>query len=234
MNIYLWEKYKGKYRILPEFDLQTHDLPRTMNGSIDPDYDDFYIDSSKPLKIYHGYRDILSCFVTSLTAGNNILKAIYHQEIKQNSNTTIENICNELVTKNIINDITFYDGEVLFSFKSNKLDQFAQILKLRTKGKNIHPLSKKNFSKINQYQIPSQDLNQYQNIVNNFVKKSKELDINKRRLSVARSINKITKNFLSKYTKTTNYKQMGMTNKEFIHSINQWEQYLKFLKTHLK
>lgn len=50
-NHYLM-KYKGTYRILPELDQNTHDIPRNKRGEIMEGYDDIYIACQNGNKIY--------------------------------------------------------------------------------------------------------------------------------------------------------------------------------------
>ena len=130
MSHYLATKYKGKYRVLAHYDLETLDYPRDGQGDIDDTFSDVYIACSKGNQIYHYGGSILVGYIPSIKRGRRIV--------------------NELETEypNVISDIVETDMEIEFKFHSKHIDVIAQKLKVKTAGCNISPFSVKNLPKI--------------------------------------------------------------------------------------
>ena len=76
-----------------------------------------------------------------------ISKLNFERELNKDAPKKIEAIAQSLIDNNIIIDITYYDGEILFTFKNIHLDNWADIFKLKKSGANISPLSLKNLPK---------------------------------------------------------------------------------------
>lgn len=220
MNNYLYNHYKGKYRVLADYDWDTKDFPRNEQGNIDPDFNDFYIAGKKGIQIRHSNRDILGCYVFGTTMGNKILKAIYEKELKSKPPAKSETVGKKLIEQDIIKNITYYDGELLFTFKAEYLDNWANIFKLKTSGANISPLSNKNLPK-STYNIDKQDEERYNELMKNLEKGHKMI--------VAK---KAVANITSKFTKKqkAEIKQLNMKPKQYIHYIGKWDKLLKEIK----
>ena len=71
---YLIDKFKGKYRILCEYNQETNDFSRKLNGT----YEDIdcYI-SCQNGRIFHWGGNILQAYIPSIQTGRNIVKIIY-------------------------------------------------------------------------------------------------------------------------------------------------------------
>lgn len=225
MNNYLWNKFKGKYRVLPEVDKRTNDVPRDLTGVVDADYDDFYIPSSKNLTVRHGYRDELSCFIESSKTATSVIKSIYKKLVAPKEVLYTEAL-QTLLDKKIILSADEFENELFITFKADRLDSLADTLKLKTRGSNINPMSNKNFYTI-KYIIPPEDEEGYKNIMYEYLNTYSDLD----KLTLGRFVNKLNKEFLE--GQQTQRKQKGLGAKEYIHDTGQWNSYLEYLKKYL-
>lgn len=210
-------KFKGKYRILPELDLHTNDIPRNKNGEIANGYDDIYIACQYGNKIFtYGHdtngRMLLTAYIPSIGRGNNILKTLDEQGIPYT---------------NVLKS----DLEVEFRFRSKDIDIVAQLLKAKTSGANISPFSSKNLPK-SKVEIPSDEIERYKEITA-LVSKDDLLIIYKITTSfldsvVQKKCKKSDKNFNYK----TDMKQMclGRQTKEYIYIKGYWQDYLTYLQ----
>ena len=70
------EKYTGKYRILPYYDIELEDFPRDLNGSIDESFDDLYIPCKKGI-ITHTYDDFDKLAICFYDKRPSVAKGIY-------------------------------------------------------------------------------------------------------------------------------------------------------------
>ena len=170
MSGYL-KKFVGTYRVKADYDLETNDFPRLENGSLDPSFDDLYIVCKNNIKIRHGVGNVLSCYIPSKLKGMNVLRKIYqdnvNKEFPKEKGTYLDNLCFELVKKEILVSAEVLDFEVCFEFKAPMIDYIAEIVGASTYGANISPFSSKNLPhKI--YKIPEQDLNLYKEAIKNF------------------------------------------------------------------
>lgn len=112
-------RYKGKYRILPTLEEDTHDFPRRWNGVIDDS--DIYITCQYGNKIfcygqYKGSRTVwLEAYIPSIGRGRNIKSELdrLHVEYKKYTET---------------------DKEVLFQFQAKDIESVANLLKAKTLG----------------------------------------------------------------------------------------------------
>lgn len=224
MNNYLYKHYKGKYRVLADYDIETNDFPRDEQGNIDEDFNDFYIPGKKNVQIRHAGNNKLGCYVFSATLGRNILASIYERELNKNPPKKINTLADELIKENIITEITYYDGEILFIFPASYLEQWHDIFKLKKTGANISPLSSKNLPK-SQYVINKKDEEEYNALLKDFDKQQKLL-ITKR----------ATNNITSKFTKKqkAEMRQLCMKPKQYIHYIGKWDKLLNEIRKEMK
>lgn len=224
MNNYLYQHYKGKYRVLAEYDWDTNDFPRDEQGNIDECFNDFYIPGRKNVRIVHAGGNILGCYVFSNTLGRNILSNIYEIECNKTPPKKIDKIGELLISENIIEEITIYDGEILFTFKAKHLDDWAKIFKLKTSGANISPLSTKNLPKSN-YVINKNDEKEY-NALFNHLSKTQKMQVAKR--ATATITSKLTKK------QKAEMKQLCMKPKQYIHYIGKWNKLIDEVKKEIK
>lgn len=224
MNNYLYQHYKGKYRVLAEYDWDTNDFPRNDQGNIDEDFNDFYIPGRKNVKIVHAGSNILGCYIFSSTLSRNILANIYEKELGKTAPSKAEKIAELLIGNNIIEDVTFYDGEILFTFKNKHLNNWANIFKLKKSGANISPLSPKNLPKSN-YVIDETDEKEYNKLFNG-LDKTQKMQIAKR----------ATANITSKFTKKNKaeMRKLCMKPKQYIHYIGKWNKLLDEIRKEIK
>ena len=204
MSDYLYSHYKGKYRVLADYDLDTNDFPRDEQGNIDSDFNDFYIPGRKYVQIRHAGRDNLGCYVFSIGVGRNILTDIYEKESTKKAPKKLEPLCDKMVEEDIITDYTIYDGEVLFIFKAAHLDDWAKIFKLKKKSAKISPLSIKN--------------QRYEEAVASLDKTQKML--------IAKKVFSKMSSKMSK-AKKAEMRKLGMKPKQYIHYIGKWDDMLK-------
>lgn len=206
---YLIDKFKGTYRIKATYNQWTNDFIRKLNGSLEDV--DCYIDCQHGNKIFHYGRDVLQAYIPSLGRGHNILKAI-----------------NE-IDPSIIFDIEETDSEILFKFKYSDSDKIIPLLKPKTSGSNISPFSSKNLPLNKGFKIPDEDLNIYKEIVAKIPQE--------RILDLTHSTNSFIKSLATKKNPIENIKAdmklKGLKGKEYIYSIGEWTEYIKFLKENL-
>lgn len=232
MSRYLM-KYKGQYRIKPNLDLKLNDVPRDENGNIDSSYDDIYIKCANGAQIYHFGRATLVAYIPSIGRGHNILIDIAKE---LNLIRTDENFRNYEVLYKMLNenktvfDIVETDEEVEFKFNAKNIELIAKYLKPQTSGADISPFSPRNLPK-SSYCIPAEDLEEYLKITKDIPKSDK--------LIISRITKEFLDNILSKdklYKSIdikTDMRQKCLKNKEYIHSMNYWKQYLKYLEKEL-
>lgn len=181
---------------------EKNDFFRNAKGEIDLTIDEYYIDCYNDIIIYnYGNHTklgegILVAYIPSLGRGHNIINKIEKHSIEILSE---EN-----------------DAEVFIYFNIKNIDKVCSIVKAKTSGASISPLSEKNLEWIN-YEIPQKDLdkyrvsskdipiNAYRHIYSEFAKKNK-LDLDRKR------------------------KLAKLPIKEYIHSLGLWKKYCKFLE----
>lgn len=228
---YLERKFKGEFRVIAEYDQSTNDFPKDEKGDIDRSFDDFYIPSrKKTITVRHAHAGILSCFIESITTGRNVLKKIYEQETgKELPKVSVQNKDKEfdpLVKDSVIINYEVLDGEVYFTFKADKLRDFASILALSTTGKKLSPFSAKNLPK-SEYIIPEQDETQYKEALST---------ISSTPIMQANTIKKINKLFKEKVLKKKNKewtpesRKLKMNLKQYIHYKGLWDKYIEFIR----
>ena len=203
---YLTDKFKNQYRIKVPYNLTTNDFTRKLNGTLEDI--DCYIDCQCNNKIFHYGRDVLQAYIPSLGRGHNILKAISE------------------IDPSIIFDIEETDAEILFKFKYSNSDKIIPLLKPKTSGAGISPFSSKNLPRNKGYKIPDEELQSYKDILANIPENE--------RLSIGIITNNFIKTLATKRNPMENIKAdmklKGLKGKEYIHSIGQWEKYMKYLK----
>ena len=226
MSNYLFENYKGKYRVLADYDWDTMDYPRDNNDNIDSTFNDFYISGSKGIQVWHAGRNKLGCYIESKGAAlaNSKIREIYKREFSKEC-SDIKKVEKELLENGILLDVTHYDNGALIIFKADKLDDWADIFKLHTNGANISPLSSKNLPKSN-YKIPIETEQEYNNCFENINDKNIKMRI---ALNAAAKM----KDRLTKAQKTDMKKQC-MKIKQYAHYAGLWNKYIKILEEEVK
>lgn len=206
---YLIDKFKGKYRIKTEYNEWTNDFTRKLNGNLEDV--DCYIDCQYGNKVFHYGKDILQAYIPSLGRGHNIIKVINN------------------IDSSLICDIEETDSEILFRFKYVNSDKIIPLLKPKTSGSNISPFSSKNLPKNKDFKIPDEELNLYKEIVAKIP--------SERILTLTHSTNSFIKSLATKNNPIENIKAdmklKGLKGKEYIYSIDKWDEYIKFLKENL-
>lgn len=225
MNNYLYNKYKGIYRVLADYDQDTNDFPRDDQGNIDSSFEDFYIPGKKGVQIRHAGQSMLGCYAFGTGMGNNLLKAIYKKELKKEPPSKMETVEKKLIEANIIAEVTHYDGELLFTFKADHLSDWANIFKLKTSGANISPLSSKNLPK-SDYEINKADENKYKILFPNGMEPMQKAQV--ARMAVANIKNKFTK------AQNAEMKKLSMKPRQYIHYIGKWDEFLKEVERSIK
>lgn len=193
-----------------EYDKKTMQFPREYNGQFADN--DVFIDCIKGVKVFYFGKSILQCYVPSLQRGHNLIKAI-----------------KESFHEDIIFDIEESDSECLFKFHAKYIEQLEPILKPKTNGASISPFSTKNLPRNKAYKIPDEELKLYKNLV-------AKLD-QKQLIGIVHSTNNFLKSLINKKMSWEDIKAdmalKGLKNKEYIHSIGKWENYIKYLEKEL-
>lgn len=211
-NHYLIKKFKGKYRILPELDEVTHDIPRNEKGEIAEGYDDIYIACQYGNKITSYGHGILQAYIPSITRGRKIKRILDKKKV-------------------LYSNYHETDKEVEFKFKTKDIDFIGTLLKAKTTGANISPFSVKNLPK-NNVKIPLGEIEVYKKILN----KIRKEDL----LIISNITNQfLSQNLTQKFKgidKCFNYKidmrklKMGRMRKEYIWAKGMWNEYLSYLE----
>lgn len=216
MNHYLM-KFVGIYRVLPELDLETHDIPRNANGTIDEDWDDIYIACYHGGKIsVYGHdtngRVLLTAYIPSLKRGHLIIKALDEKRIEYNNYEET-------------------DEEILFRFKSKDIHVVAELMKAKTMGASISPFSVKNLPKSN-VEMPLEKIQEYKSVIAD-IQNDDALYIHH---TTERFLADILEKRLRKSDKSFSYKIdmkkkcMARQTKEYIYTSGFWDEYLAYLK----
>ena len=216
-------KYKGSYRLLPVIDQETNDFPRTPSGDVEEDLE-IYITCQHGNRIYaygtDGHKEMqLAAYVPSLGRGRNIRKAMDKEKIEYYAY-----------------DET--DEEVRFLFSAKDIERVASLLKAKTGGANISPMSKRNLPKDKSVQIPDEDMKMYKDITSS---------LDKDKMFSIKSVNKsFMDNVLAKKLKEnprarkpfdykTDMRKMRMSSsiKKYIWSKGLWKEYIDYLNDNL-
>lgn len=213
-------RYKGKYRVLCELDMDTNDFPRNSDGKIDDDVG-LYIPCKYNGKIYAYGREgkymQLCAYIPSRTRGRNIKKQMDKDKVPYHHY-----------------DET--DEEVSFLFPSTEIDIVAKLVGAKVSGANISPFSTRNLSKNKDIKIPEEDMGKYKNIVKT---------INKNNMYQIRIV---TNNFLNNVLqrkerkKDKNFdwkadsKRMKLSRqlKEYIYMKGYWNNFISYFQKNIK
>ena len=213
-------RYKGKYRVLCELDMDTNDFPRNSDGKIDDDVG-LYIPCKYNGKIYAYGREgkymQLCAYIPSRTRGRNIKKQMDKDKVPYHRY-----------------DET--DEEVSFLFPSTEIDIVAKLVGAKVSGANISPFSTRNLSKNKDIKIPEEDIGKYKNIVKT---------INKNNMYQIRIV---TNNFLNNVLqrkerkKDKNFdwkadsKRMKLSRqlKEYIYMKGYWNNFISYFQKNIK
>ena len=206
---YLYDKFKGIYRLKVPIDSNTNDYCRKLNGTYEDV--DMYIDCQFGNKVFHFGGNILQAYIPSLQRGHNILKKL------------------EEIDKFLIFGIEETDSEVLFKFKYVNSDIIIPLLKPKISGANVSPFSVKNLPK-SSYTIPDEDLVLYKNTVAKIPPE--------RILTITHSTNNFIKSLATKKNPMENIKadmrKKCLKGKEYIHSIGKWQEYIQYLRDNIE
>lgn len=213
-------RYKGKYRVLCELDMDTNDFPRNSDGKIDDDVG-LYIPCKYNGKIYAYGREgkymQLCAYIPSRTRGRNIKKQMDKDKVPYHHY-----------------DET--DEEVSFLFPSTEIDIVAKLVGAKVSGANISPFSTRNLNKNKDIKIPEEDMGKYKNIVKT---------INKNNMYQIRIV---TNNFLNNVLqrkerkKDKNFdwkadsKRMKLSRqlKEYIYMKGYWNNFISYFQKNIK
>lgn len=206
------EKYTGKYRVLANYDVNTNDFPRDSNNTIDESFDDLYIPCKKGI-IKHTYDDYDKLALCLYDKRPSVAKSIFDDINNKYSNLDIE-----LISEGNDNYIYFYDKDI---------SKIATIVKPKTSGAKIKWNDNRNLPKV-EYSIPIEDINKYTKIISKIPKNKKMIFIKTCNSEFLESISK--KDFDAKL----DMKLSRLSTKEYIHSKNLWDKYLKFIKKKIK
>ena len=239
---YLVDKYKGKYRLMAPI-TKDNQFQKKLDGTYEDI--DIYIDCARGVKVYYFGRGLLEAYIPSIGMGRNIVKQIYYRYINPSNVLLVENygrtsykiIDDEKFrsdlssNKNIIMSVGDSDEEVWFKFKSSDDDKILPLLKPKTSAANRSPFSSKNLPK-SQYDIPPDDFEKYKKITDGFSMETGDW------LKVSKITNDFIKSLANKRNKYEDIKsdmaKKGLKGKEYIHSIEKWNDYIKFLVKGLK
>lgn len=223
-------KYKDKYRVVAQYDKNTNDYPRLLDGSIDPSFSDLYIKCKNGNYIYHFGRSTLVAVYLSIGKGRNAIRAIYEKTIRNLPETIIwADIYKELEEKEVLFDVEETDEEFFFKFKDKNFDIIAEVIQPSTFGAGISPYSTKNLPKT-KYTIPEADMEEYRKTTSVVDKENMAL--------LAQATRKFidhisTKNLTSQDIKA-DMKKQGLSGRNYFHANGYWSQYLDFIKTYIQ
>lgn len=209
MSNYLIKKYKGKYRIKTEYDLDKNQFPRDLSGNFSTE--DLFIDCYHGVQVFYYGKKTLEAYFPSHVRGRNVVTAITND-----------------LGKNVIFDVCDYDKELIFKFKADDMERLESYLKPKTSGASISPFSTKNLSKTD-YDIPSEELSIYKNITSNLDQK----DV----LRLAHMTKEFIFSLATKKLTVEDIKadmaKKGLKGKEYIHSIGKWSDYISYLNNNI-
>lgn len=223
-------KYKDKYRVVAQYDKNTNDYPRLLDGSIDLSFSDLYIKCKNGNYIYHFGRSTLVAVYLSIGKGRNAIRAIYEKTIGNLPETIIwADIYKKLEEKDVLFDVEETDEEFFFKFKDKNFDIIAEVIQPSTFGAGISPYSTKNLPKT-KYTIPEADMEEYRKTTSVVDKENMAL--------LAQATRKFidhisTKNLTSQDIKA-DMKKQGLSGRNYFHANGYWSQYLDFIKTYIQ
>lgn len=254
MSSYLEQRFKGKYRILADYDQATNDWIRDANGELDKDYNDYYIKCANKIRIKdayidelkNGYRHGLWCYIPTKQRGMNILRQIYEdkiggelpvdikyypqtvEDIKENKRPerTYDEKYLVAICKSLVSNGVLIDAEVLDTevYFTFKLDLMDYIATL------VKPqTSGANIGATSTRNLPKSAYK----IPDKDLKARKEIiKISQGDMERIQYISKIDDIYTERLPRgyKGEMKSKCMKLQQYIHSLGLWEDYLKFLK----
>ena len=217
MDMYLINKYKGKYRVRAHYDQQTKDFVRDDDGNLEESFGDFYLSGRSGIEVKHGTGSELACYIPKLQLGNNILKAYYDSVIGNRGDKSVDKIVSELKGGGYVNDVDILSTEIFFTFNADHLDTLAPIIKLKTSGANISPFSVRNLPKA-PYSIPKKDMDKYKKVKGNL-----------NGLQISRLQDAFIREKCDEDFKTKMKKEM-LKATQYIHKVGLWDDYCEWIK----
>lgn len=206
---YLYDKFKGQYRIRAPINQLTNDFNRKLNGTLEDI--DCYIDCQFGNKVFYYGHNILQAYIPSLGRGHNILKNL------------------EETDKSLVFDIEETDSEILFKFKYVNSDKIIPLLKPKTSGSQTSPFSPKNLPK-SDFKIPDDKLEAYKQIASKIPPE--------KLLILSRITHSYLQTLITKKNTWENIKSdmrlKCVKGKEYICMIGKWEEYLRYLENEIK
>lgn len=202
MSGYL-RRYVGTYEVRADYDEDTNDFPRLIDGALDPSFDDYYIKCQNGIKIRHATGSTLSCYIPQTKRGMNILKEV----------------------QDIVFDIDILDGEVYFTFPSSGVDRVTRLCKVCTKGKNIQPLSPKTLPKRKDV-VPKEEMQRYKKVCEKFIGERIQL------AHMILNANKEFSLRLSENYKQ-DMKMLKLDFRSYLWHIKKWDEYIEFLTKYI-
>lgn len=206
------EKYTGKYRILPYYDIELEDFPRDLNGSIDESFDDLYIPCKKGI-ITHTYDDFDKLAICFYDKRPSVAKGIYDE------------ICNKYKDINISIELIGNDSYIYFY--DCDINKIASIVKPKTSGAKIKWNDNRNLPKV-EYIIPEEDNKKLSKVISKLSKTEKMRIIKTCNSAFLKSISN------KKFDAKVEMKKSRLNPKEYIHSIGMWDRYIRFIKKEIK
>ena len=238
-------KYVGQYRVKAEYDIATKDFPRLDDGTLDPSFDDLYIDCANNIQIKHHGGSVLFCYIPSKGRGMNVLRKIYRDKVhktlpKENTSDGkkyLENLCKTLVDKEILVSAEIFDWEAAFEFKADMIDYIAKLVGAKTNGSKISPFSTKNLPR-EPYKIPEKDMKLYKAAMQGFPTRTVDMGKGPINMPDGFLIKKLNKQFDAVIAATQkpgfdvskDRRSKGLKPKEYIHSMGMWKEYCTFLQ----
>lgn len=194
-------RYVGTYAVRAEYDEDTNDFPRLLDGIIDPSFDDYYIDCYNGIKIRHATGSTLSCYIPSVKRGVNIVQ--------------------DLVADVNIEELEILDGEVYFTFPASDIDKVAKLCKAKTRGKNIQPLSPKTLPKRASI-VPNDEMKRYKKLFNGFEGE---------KIKLAQIVMGANKEFGEKISNNykQKMKELKLDFRSYVWHCGKWNEYIEFL-----
>jgi hypothetical protein len=241
------KKYVGTYRVKADYDLETKDFPRLEDGSLDPSFDDLYIQCKNDVKIRHALSNMLWCHIPSKPRGLNVLRKIYEDKVSKKlpneKGKYFESLCSKLVEEGVLIGAEVLDYEVYFIFKTDMVDYIANLVGASSYGASIQPFSTKNLPR-EPYKIPDKDLKLYKNAIKNLPVRTVEINGKAREMVDGFLIKELNKEFdeiiiksqPKKFDIAQDRKKKGLKGKEYIHSFgdDMWNKYCEFLESSVK
>ena len=239
-------KYVGKYRVKAEYDMVTKDFPRLEDGRLDPSFDDLYIDCANKIQIKHHGGNVLCCYIPAKQRGMNVLKRIYQEKVSKtlpvettsDNKRYLENLCRELVEKEVLVSAEVLDFEVIFEFKADMIEYIAKLVGAKTNGANISPFSTKNLPR-EPYKIPDKDMKLYKESIKDFPTVTRDMGKGPIEVPDGLLIKRLNKQFdeIIAATQKPDFdvdqdrRTKGLKPKEYIHQMGMWQEYCDYLKT---